>query len=124
MGNRPYRHKSIRLKNYDYSQSGYYFVTICTHNRRLLFLDREIRAIVGNEWHRTERIRDYALFDKFVIMPNHIRGIIIIRENCRGQAAPDPYINNTINKGTTHRIAPTIHLKSLANREMMWEAIE
>ena len=136
--------KSIRLKNYNYTQSGYYFVTICTHNHKPVFLNEEFKSIVREEWHNTAIVRDYIVLDEFVVMPNHIHGIIIIRGNRRGQAAPDPNSGNrininkemsdpntnntinktvpdpnanncTINKRATHRIAPTIHPNSLGS---------
>ena len=81
----PKRRRSIRLKGYDYSQSGGYFVTICTRNRECLFgelLDgqmvlNEYGEIAREEWLRSERIRREIKLDEFVVMPNHIHGIII-----------------------------------------------
>ena len=86
----PKRHhrRSIRLKGYDYTQPGAYFVTICTYQRASLFgrvVDgemavNELGKIVREEWFRTARVRPYVeLFDdEFVVMPNHIHGIIWI----------------------------------------------
>jgi putative transposase len=78
--------KSIRLKEYDYSQPGEYFVTICTDQHNCLF--GEIRRgemhlnplglIVQEEWLRTKTIRPEIELDDFVIMPNHLHGIIVI----------------------------------------------
>ncbi len=82
--------RSIRLKGYDYSQPGAYFVTICAWNRECLFgdvVDGEMRLndfglIVYEEWfHSSEMRQEIALFpDEFIIMPNHIHGIIWIVE--------------------------------------------
>ena len=80
---------SIRLKAYDYSQPGAYFITICTHKRKCLFGDiydrrmslNGIGRIVENEWIRTASLRPNIELDFFVIMPNHIHGIIIIHKN-------------------------------------------
>jgi putative transposase len=88
------RRRSIRLKNYDYSQNGAYFITICTFNRELLFgniagargsvpLQMELNEygkIVYNDWYHTPEIRKTIILDQFVVMPNHIHGIIIIAE--------------------------------------------
>lgn len=82
-----YRIKSARLKGYDYSQSGMYFVTICTKNRREFFGEvingeialNEIGKIVENEWLQTPIIRHDIFLDEWVIMPNHIHGIIEIK---------------------------------------------
>jgi REP element-mobilizing transposase RayT len=80
--------RSIRLKKYDYSTPGAYFVTVCTHSRRCLFgeiVDGEMLLnhrgrIVDEEWHRSKEIRDEIDMDLYTIMPNHIHGIIIIQD--------------------------------------------
>ena len=83
--------RSIRLKGYDYSQAGLYFITICCYNRKCLFGDvingemvlNEYGTIACNEWLNTPNIRKNVELDVFVIMPNHIHGIIIL--NGRGE---------------------------------------
>ncbi len=84
------RHRrSTRLKSYDYSQPGAYFVTICAHNRDLLFggikdgmvVLNKYGEIVKKEWTRTAQIRVNIDIDIFVIMPNHLHGIIIIKSD-------------------------------------------
>ena len=78
--------KSIRLKGYDYSQSGAYFVTICTYNKEYLFgniVDEKMNlsetgAIVSKCWNNIPDHFPDALLDYFVVMPNHIHGIINI----------------------------------------------
>ncbi len=82
-----HRH-SIRLKGYDYAQPGAYFVTIVTQDRACLFGDvvdgqmrlNECGVIVHQEWFRSANIRhEIALYaDEFVVMPNHIHGIVWI----------------------------------------------
>ncbi len=76
--------RSIRLQGYDYSQAGLYFLTICTHNRVPLFgkivdgvmVLNAAGEIVNEEWHKTGHIRHQIVLHEFVIMPNHIHGII------------------------------------------------
>ncbi len=93
-----HRRRSIRLKGYDYSQAGGYFVTICVQNRECVFgeiRDEEVRLssigeIVQQEWLRTPIIRPHVELDKFVIMPNHIHGIIIIHGAGRGTSRRAP----------------------------------
>ena len=84
-----YHHRrSIRLKEYDYSQPGEYFVTICTYNHECTLGEiangqmrlNEIGKIVQEEWLRTLNIRTGIELDVYVIMPNHIHGIIVIKE--------------------------------------------
>lgn len=81
--------KSIRLKGHDYGEPGNYFVTICTKDRKHYFgeiLDYKIQLskigeVVFNEWMNTQNIRQDVKIGEFVIMPNHIHGIISIVEN-------------------------------------------
>ncbi len=87
-----YRIESARKKGYDYSQNGAYFITIVTKNRECFFGDivdgkmqlSEIGKIVWDEWFASEKIRNHIFMDEFVIMPNHIHGIVIINnDDCR-----------------------------------------
>ena len=81
--------QSIRLPNYDYSRSGIYFITICTHQKQCLFgeIDHEkmllnqIGNIVREEWLKSSQIRQEIELDKYVIMPNHLHGIVMIHNN-------------------------------------------
>ena len=81
--------RSIRLKEYDYSQPGAYFVTICTHHRQCLFGEavedeivlNDIGKIVKREWMISSEIRQEIQLDAFVVMPNHMHGIVVIREH-------------------------------------------
>ena len=94
--------RSIRLKGYDYSQPGWYFITICIKNRQMLFGEVADEKIVLNkwgklaekEWQKTSEIRKNIKLDQYVIMPNHIHGIIGIVDE------------DDFSKGTMHR-APT-----------------
>jgi REP element-mobilizing transposase RayT len=81
--------RSIRLKGYDYTQQGAYFVTICTHQRNCLFgeiVDGEIKLNTNGEiargsWLSIPRHFKNVELDEFVIMPNHLHGIIIIESS-------------------------------------------
>jgi putative transposase len=83
--------KLIRLKEHDYALPGEYFVTICTHDREFLFGEikgnemilNPFGTIAKNEWLKTRIIRSVIELDEFVIMPNHIHGIIIIKDEPR-----------------------------------------
>ena len=74
--------KSLRLKNYDYSSSGYYFITISTKNREYFFnIFPELAEIIEKEWNDLIfRFKNIEL-DEFIIMPNHIHGIIFIKDS-------------------------------------------
>ena len=81
-----HRRRSVRLSGYDYSRSGLYFVTICVNNRACVFgevVEHEMRLnkignIAKREWIMTPNHRPYVVLHDFVIMPNHIHGIIKI----------------------------------------------
>jgi len=84
--------RSIRLKGYDYSQAGAYFVTICAFRREEIFgteIDGGIQLspigqIIKAEWFHSAEIRkEIRLFeDECVVMPNHLHGIVwIVNEN-------------------------------------------
>jgi REP element-mobilizing transposase RayT len=92
--------KSIRLKEFNYSAPGECFITICTYNRECIFGDvineimqlSTIGNIVKEEWLRTATIRSDVELDTFVVMPNHIHGIIVLNET-----------NDIHGKGTSQR---------------------
>ena len=70
--------RSIRLKGYGYSQAGAYFVTICTHNRELWLENDAYRKILQRIWNELTNHYPQIRLDEFVIMPNHVYGIIWI----------------------------------------------
>lgn len=96
-----HKRRSIRLKNYDYSQEGLYFITICCQNKEHLFGKIEnnvmilnpIGEIVKQCWEETPKIRTNVVLHQFVIMPNHFHAIIEI-SHCRG-VLNTPYNNET-----------------------------
>ncbi len=81
-----YRIESARLKGWDYSAAGYYFVTICTRNRECWLgevIDGVMRLssvgeVVAEEWLKTSQMRDNVTLDDWVVMPNHLHGIVAI----------------------------------------------
>jgi putative transposase len=72
--------KQIRLKNYDYTSDGYYFVTIVANNREPYFAGREAEVILELEDLKSKA--EGLDFDYFVIMPNHIH-VILVLHDCR-----------------------------------------
>ena len=103
--------RSIRLADYDYSQPGAYFITICTQDKVCLFgkvIDGEMHLnafgwIVDEEWQKTAQVRSNVLLDEFVVMPNHVHGIIRIIEDLATGTADRA--QNVV--GATRRVAPT-----------------
>ena len=91
-----HRRRSIRLKGYDYSQPGAYFVTINTYLDQKLFGDvvngqielNNYGHIVKREWLQTANIRGNIELDTFVVMPDHFHGILVILERGTERRAP------------------------------------
>ena len=81
-----HRRRSIRMPAYDYAQAGAYFVTMVAHQRQSLFGEIVDGRVVTNgygeavehEWLRSSEIRPGVQLDAFVVMPNHVHGIVII----------------------------------------------
>jgi REP element-mobilizing transposase RayT len=94
---RIHHRRSIRLKGYDYSQAGWYFITICCQGRICRFghiengeiILNEYGKIARDEWMRTTEIRPNVELGEFVIMPNHLHGIIQINYR-RGELHSPP----------------------------------
>ena len=82
--------KLHRLKSWDYSQTGYYFVTVCTHQKqpilsrlrtsgnKVTVVPTRIGQMVLDCWQNMNAVSPYVRTDYFCLMPNHIHGIIII----------------------------------------------
>src|SRR5215470_15321429 len=87
----PDRHhrRSIRLRGYDYTRAGAYFVTICTYQRACILgaIEDGVIAlspsgqIVEQCWRSLAHHCLYVELDAFVIMPNHVHGIIVITDH-------------------------------------------
>lgn len=111
-----YRIESTRLKNWNYANEAAYFVTICTKNREHYFGEiiegklhpSEIGGIALSEWFRAIELRpDMNLkLGEFVVMPNHIHGIIMIG-------------GNEYNTGTVPTIptVPTVETQCIASQQ-------
>jgi len=113
MGFDPARHQRrvIRLQGYDYSQAGAYFVTVCTQNRTPLFGDvvdgdlllNDAGRMVTAEWLALPARFPTIELDAFVVMPNHLHGIIVTTTIPVGAAlvaAPMPSIKTTPSLGS------------------------
>ncbi len=90
MGYNPQRHhrRSIRLKGYDYTSPGAYFVTICTQDHVCTFgevVEGDMRLnpygrVVNTYWSRIPRHFPHVTLDAWAVMPNHVHGIIVITD--------------------------------------------
>ncbi len=85
------RRQSLRLPTYDYRGNGAYFVTICSYQRRNAFAAAHVRAAILAAWDAIPEHFPAVATDSFVMMPNHVHGIVrILRERSVGaqHAAP------------------------------------
>ena len=81
--------QSMRLKDYDYSTNGYYFTTICTKNKIECFGEiqngkmelNKCGKIAKKQWLWLAEQYDYVKLDEWIIMPNHLHGILIIEND-------------------------------------------
>ena len=81
------RRRSIRLRGFDYAYRGFYFITICTHDKKPTLgkiVDCETRLsdtgrIVENCWLEIPKHFPNVYLDEWIVMPNHIHGIIVIK---------------------------------------------
>jgi|SRR6185369_6962086 len=79
---------SVRLRSYDYSSDGAYFITICTFQKEPILADivngaahlKSPGEIVQEEWLKSAQIRPEIDLDEFIIMPNHLHGIVFIND--------------------------------------------
>lgn len=84
-----YRIESHRLKGWDYSSDGMYFITIITANRRCIFGEinsgkmilNEFGKITKDEWLKSFKIRKELFLDNYEVMPNHLHAIVAIDKN-------------------------------------------
>lgn len=117
-----YRIKSARLAGYDYRNEGLYFVTICTKNKFHYFgeiengnlLLNEIGLIAHTYWADIPQHFNHVSLDEFVIMPDHMHGIICIEEK-RGIDRPSAETLHATSQNTMieNEIDKTLHETSL-----------
>ncbi len=89
------RHRSLRLPDYDYSQDGAYFVTVCTNHRVCLFgaingdifTPNEAGTEMERVWNSVPDRFSHVQIDAFVVMPNHVHGILVFDGSQPGSAA-------------------------------------
>lgn len=119
--------RSVRLKGYDYSLSGAYFITLCAKDRECMFGQIIAGKMILNEYG--EIVRKYLEYlpehfsnvqlDMHVLMPNHIHGIIIINNIRRGEVVspPDmsPHLHRYVTQTQGGKTPPLQHNPTLGN---------
>lgn len=134
-----FRITSARLEGYDYSTPGYYFVTICTKNRICHFGEIENGQMQATEigrmatvfWQQIPEHFPHVILEEFIIMPNHVHGILQIRadtvetqnfaslpQNTRNQFGPQSRNLSSVIRG--YKMAVTKRAK-MQNTEFSWQ---
>jgi REP element-mobilizing transposase RayT len=106
------RRRSIRLKEYDYSQPGAYFVTVCVNRRRCILAHirdenvvlSRVGAVVQRCWEDVPNHFSAVELDAFVIMPNHLHGILVLHGRGVQLNAPTP--GTPVRRGKHAAISP------------------
>ena len=114
--------QSIRVHEHDYTKSGAYFITICTQNRACLFgyiMNGEMRLndagqMIQSVWGNIACKLSHAEMDQFIIMPNHIHGIIKLHSDeisCRGEPCVRPFArtHNIVGEHTHNIVGKHTH---------------
>jgi len=102
----------IRLAGYDYSRVGAYFVTLCAVDRKCLFGEivagemrlNQIGTLVASCWGEIPKHFPNVTLDEFVVMPNHLHGILLLGDAVAGHARPLPVIVGSF-KSAVSRLA-------------------
>jgi len=112
--------RSIRLRDHDYSQPGYYFITVCIEQPKKRLFGNVIdgRMLLNDAGKCTERCwRDIPAhfpqvkLDEFVVMPNHVHGIIVIRDSAENHMVTG---TNIVAAGETDT-HPTVSIRGTSN---------
>ena len=119
--------RSIRLRDYDYAQCGAYFITMCIQHRECLLgtvvdgvmESNEAGKMVQSAWEVLPKRFPSILFDAFVVMPNHVHGIVMIvppkqkPQSKKGAASSAPTVGNILR---AFKSISAIHVNSLLSR--------
>jgi putative transposase len=116
--------RSIRLRGYDYAQAGAYFVTVVTQERACCFGEvvegrmelNDAGRMIWSEWEALSRRFPAVELDEFIVMPNHVHGIVWIvgaslvdaQDRATTRVAPTGSAAVEESEGATTRVAPTL----------------
>jgi REP element-mobilizing transposase RayT len=109
MRSRPFQRQSYRLNGYDYTAPGAYFITICSYKKEQIFgrvydekmIMNEAGECISTKWQTLLERFPMVGLDEFVVMPNHVHGIIWIKSGdnpdiCRGAINRAPTLGEIV----------------------------
>ena len=142
----PYKHhrRSIRLKGYDYSQPGYYYITICSQNRECMFWknNNDVNINVGavlapapnkiqlsitgevieKQLHSIPNQFKNVRLDEYIIMPNHVHVIIVIKTRVEASTTPTiPQIIRSLKSRCINEYCQYIKMNNLNISGKLWQ---
>ncbi len=122
-----YRIESSRLPDWDYTNTGLYFVTLCTHSHKCYFGEvisdqmhlNQLGEIVNDQIRKTKVIRSNVTIDKWVIMPNHIHMIIYLHNEDNVETPRRGVSTETINHWKPNCLGSIVnHLKGAITKQI------
>jgi REP element-mobilizing transposase RayT len=116
---------SSRHPVHDYTADGRYFLTICTHDRQLSMESSEVAAVVTAAWDEIPNHIMGTGLDAFVVMPNHVHGILIIQRTDSGQARLSPGTGTTVGqivRSFKAAVTRELRLRGLWDGTPFWQA--
>ena len=123
-GSDKHHRRSIRLNEYDYAQSGMYYITLCVNKRLCLFGDikdgimelNNAGKIVNKIWREIPEYYSGVEIDEYIMMPNHFHGIIVLKNEDAG-APPRgrPLLNPKNGQASRFSGTPTVGRLSLGD---------
>jgi len=124
------KRQRMRLASYDYSRAGAYFVTVCVRDRKCLFgaieaeemCSTRIGQTVASCWLEIPKHFPNAALDEFVIMPNHLHGIILLNDVVAGHARPLPVIIGSLKTAVSRQAGVSVWQRSYWERIIRSEA--
>lgn len=125
-----YHRRSIRLKEYDYSQEGYYYVTLCTHNRQCIFGEiieeqmqlNHLGQIAQQNWNKIPIYFPHIMLDEFIIMPNHVHGVLHLQKIQKKDSTLTQGISSTLGSVIRgFKSAVTQWARVNTNHEQLWQ---
>ena len=117
------KRKHIRLREYDYSQNNFYFVTICTGNKKHLFGMGEHLTDYGKCvekcLNKINAVFSAVQLDKYVIMPNHIHAILVIEQNPAARMYACPTLGTVVGN---YKAAVSREIHQIDPNQIVWQS--